>query len=207
MPSDDRGPLWPFPSITTMSAVNHLDAMPEAWKRPVFVGTVLGGVSALAYSATNVFLRAAIHCDPIWVSCIKAVPTFVLLLPWLLLRPSKQGRVFPGGASLLILIATALMGQLGGNVLFQWSLGILGMSLTVPLCLGSVILCSALLGRSLLNEPLTRRTIISVILLTVAIWTLSRGAGDASDAIRSSGGPSALQLWAAVVGCVMRLPP
>lgn len=74
-----------------------------------------------------------------------------------------------------MLVATGLIGQLVGNVAFQWALGKLGMSLTVPLCLGSVILSSAVMGRAFLNEPLTGRTLLSAAALIAAIWLLSQG--------------------------------
>jgi drug/metabolite transporter (DMT)-like permease len=137
-------------------------------------GTILGVVSAVGYTATNIFLRSVAHCDPMWVSFVKAGPTALFLAPWIVLQ---GGRGFPKGASLALLILTALLGQLGGNVLFQWSLGVLGISLTVPICMGCIILAGAILGRAVLNEPITPRMLLSMGVLIAAIWLLSRDVG------------------------------
>lgn len=75
-----------------------------------------------------------------------------------------------------MLVATGLLGQLGGNVAFQWSLGVIGMAHTVPLCMGAIIIGSAILGRIYLNEPLTALTIAALSALIAAIWVLSIGA-------------------------------
>ena len=49
-------------------------------------GFILGSISSVAYSAANVFLRSVDHCDAVWVSCVKAVPTFAIMIPfnWIL---------------------------------------------------------------------------------------------------------------------------
>ena len=168
----------PQPSNLSMIKPMNVRVRPTEdrfWRRPVFAGTILGIVSAVGYTAATIFLRSVVHCDPAWVSCIKATTTAVLLTPWLLCGPISR---FPSGTGLATLIAAGLFGQLGGNVLFQWSLGILGMSLTVPLCLGSIILCSVLLGRSILSESVNVRTVLSMAMLVAAIWSLSWGVGS-----------------------------
>ncbi len=174
-----------------MSAVIRSPATPPGllpfWRSPTVLGTILGVVSAIGYTATNICLRAVVHCDPIWVSCVKATPTAFVLAPWLLVGPPLSASRLPTGKALAALILAGLLGQLGGNVLFQWSLSVLGISLTVPLCLGSIILFSAVLGRCVLNEPVTPGTVISMSMLVAAIWALSLGAGAARDADRSSG--------------------
>ena len=45
---------------------------------PFLLGTALSGLSSLAYSCSNVCLRWLAHCDPLLVSCIKAVPTLLV---------------------------------------------------------------------------------------------------------------------------------
>ena len=57
---------------------------------------------------------------------MKAVPTVVLLGSWLIFRAARGQRVFPTPRILGVLLCSALFMQFAGNVLFQWTLGILG---------------------------------------------------------------------------------
>lgn len=148
----------------------------------VVYGTVYGMLSAIGYTAANIFLRSVTHCDPVWVSCIKSVPTLVMTAPWLAALVWRGVKVKPSGRTLLALIATGTFAQLGGNVLFQVALGVLGMALTVPLTLGALILTGAVIGRFLLQEQITWRSATSMIVLVVAIVVLSLGSGNASRA-------------------------
>jgi drug/metabolite transporter (DMT)-like permease len=147
------------------------------------LGTVFGLASAIGYTAANTCLRAASDYDPIWVSAVKAVPTILFVGPWVLLLAARGRTVLPQTQVVVKLILAGLVGQLGGNVLFQWSLGVIGMALTVPLALGTIILGGALLGRVFLGEPLTIKTLISTLVLIVAIFVLSLGADDAHRSV------------------------
>jgi drug/metabolite transporter (DMT)-like permease len=53
----------------------------------------------------------------------------------------------------------------------------------VPLCLGTLILSGALLGRVFLGEPLSSRTLIAIGVLVTAITVLSFGAPQAQRAV------------------------
>jgi drug/metabolite transporter (DMT)-like permease len=161
----------------------HID-----FRLPTTVGTACGLMSAVGYTAANICLRWVSHCDPFWVSAVKAFPTVVLVGPWLLVRAAQAQTIAPSPGSLGRIVVAALLGQLFGNVLFQWSLGVVGMAMTVPLNLGSLILCGALVGHWLLDEPVTRRTAFAVVILIVAIAVLAAGAPSAvvGDNSRSS---------------------
>lgn len=149
----------------------------------MLISTTCGLLSAIGYSIANVFLRAVAHCDPIWVSAMKAAPNVMLVGPWLLLLYLRGHRFLPEPRVLKRLVLGALVAQVFGNVLFQWSLGVVGLAMAVPLCLGTIILGGALLGRIFLNEPLTIRTLFSVALLIGAISVLSLGAGEAQRSV------------------------
>jgi drug/metabolite transporter (DMT)-like permease len=141
------------------------------------IGTLLSAASALGYTAANICLRdVAETCDPTWVSCIKAVPTAAVA--WLLIaqRASRGLLALPTGRALLPLVVTALCMQLGGNVCFQWSLGVLGLALTVPLVFGALILGGAVAGRIWLSEGITPRATLAMMLLILAVGILSWGA-------------------------------
>ena len=152
----------------------------------VIISTTCGLLSAVGYTFANVFLRWVAQCDPVWVSAVKAVPNVLLVGPWLLALHLRGCRVLPERDVLVKLALGGLVGQLLGNVLFQWSLGVVGLALAVPLCLGTIIVGGALLGRIFLNEPLTVRTLFSVGLLIGAISVLSLGAGEAQRSVSAT---------------------
>ncbi len=142
-------------------------------------GPICGIIAAIGYTVCNCCLRAASNCDPVWVSCIKAVPTTVLAGVPIVIGWSMGRQTLPNWKVTKTLILAALLGQLGGNVLFQYSLGIIGIGLAVPLCMGMIIIASAVLARMYLHEPVSLSALISMLTLVAAIWTLSLGAGDA----------------------------
>ncbi len=173
------------------------------------VGTMLGLISAVGYTAANVCLRATTHCDPYWVSCMKAVPTVVLLGIWLIFRAARGQRVLPTPRILVVLLCSALFMQFAGNVLFQWTLGILGIAVTTPMTTGSMIVTGAFLGRVFLGELFTVRNTVSIFVLFGAIVLLSFGVGvgDATGEDASFETPTAARFWmmgVAIVsaGCV-----
>jgi drug/metabolite transporter (DMT)-like permease len=160
--------------------------LPDSHTEPAsewFFGTLFGLLSALGYTAANVFLRSLVQCDVIWVSAMKASPLVVLAGPWLVIQLARGRETLPPPRVVVTLALAALVGQLGGNVMFQWSLGVVGMALSVPLCLGTLILSGAVLGRIFLGEPLTVRIVISVAILVIAIAVLSFGASEAQQAV------------------------
>jgi drug/metabolite transporter, DME family len=153
---------------------------PQRWLNdPILYGTLCGLASSLGYTAANICLKAVSHCDPIWVSCVKAVPTVLLVGPWVLARGSKGERIIPPPHVFVAIILAGVFGQLVGNVAFQWSLGIVGLALEVPLTLGAMIVTGPLLGRIVLREPIVPRAALSMLLLIVAVAVLSLGAQSA----------------------------
>lgn len=150
-------------------------------------GVGLALASAVLYTATNICLRAAVHCDPYWVSCLKAVPTLLLVAPpvaW----AAWQGR--PSLPSLRVqtwLFLTGLLAHLGGNVAFQWGLGIVGLAAAVPLTFSMILVGGALLGRFWLGEGITTRSALCLALLCVAVALL----GVHTETARPNSGPAA----------------
>jgi drug/metabolite transporter (DMT)-like permease len=136
-------------------------------------------IAAVGYTAANCCLRAAVNCDPVWVSCVKAIPTAVFTGVPIAAGLMAGQRVLPDKHVLKTLVLAALLGQLGGNVLFQYSLGVVGIGLAVPLCMGMIIIASAVLARLYLHESVTVGALVSMIALVAAIWVLSLGADAA----------------------------
>lgn len=165
------------------AALNASAIAPSAPSPQALLCTFCGLFSAVGYTAANACLRSVSDCDPIWVSAVKAVPTLLLVGPWIAVQACRGRKILPEFRVLVLLSIGALIGQVIGNVVFQWSLGVVGLALAVPLTLGTIILGGALLGRMLLHEPLTLRMLASVLTLIAAIAVLSLGAGDAHQSI------------------------
>ena len=164
---------------------------------PVVVGTCWGILSAAGYTAANICLRALADCDPVWVSCVKACATAVLVAPWLIVLHGRGLVLTPSWRLLGWLVAAGLVAQLAGNVLFQWSLGVIGVALVVPLNLGSMIVSAALVGRWFLRERVRLRTWAALAVLVVAIGTLSLGAAAANRSMAPDSPPGGNMSWLA----------
>lgn len=165
------------------------------WHHSAAFGTCCGLLAALGYTAANICLRAVAHADPVWVSAVKSVPTVVLSIPLLILHARRGETVWPRRRGLLSLIVAALAGQLIGNVVFQWSLGIVGLALAVPVCLIAQIAGSALLGRLFLQESITPRMALGVLMLVTASSIFSFGAEDAYLSVTQALWTEAMPRW------------
>jgi drug/metabolite transporter (DMT)-like permease len=181
-PSVDSRPLAP---IRPLSLVD-----PHAF------GTFCGLFSALIYTCSNSFLRAVGTCDPVWVSANKAIPTTLLMGAAMAVLAFRGQKVLPPRPMLAAIAIGGLIGQLGGNISFQWALGQIGVALTVPLSLGGMILGAAVLGRVFLGEPVTPKAAVALALLLAAICVLSLGAHAAGQSVLQSPVP----FWQLVAG-------
>ncbi|MCA9216049.1 MAG: DMT family transporter [Planctomycetales bacterium] len=151
------------------------------WSHPGTIATLCGILSAIGYTATNICLKHVDHADPIWVSCMKALPTVVLAGPFVLAKAMRGKKLFPSNRVFAIVIAVAIFSQFGGNVLFQWALHVIGLALDVPITLGVMIVSGALFGRMFLGDPISPRMAISAIVLIAATCVLSAGASKVHD--------------------------
>ncbi|MGW8258294.1 MAG: hypothetical protein ACWGMZ_12475, partial [Thermoguttaceae bacterium] len=77
-----------------------------------------------------------LRVDPTWAVCVKELFTVLVIGPWLIYRSSRCLSVWPPLKVLLILIAAGLMDQLLGNLGVQLALGIVGLSITIPVVFG-----------------------------------------------------------------------
>ena len=154
-------------------------------------------ISAVGYTAANICLRSVVDVNPTWVSAMKSIPTVACFGPFLIYMALRGQRVWPDARTLIALAVAGFVGQVFGNVLFQWALGVIGIALTVPLTLGTLIVGGALIGRIALHEPVSRRSAAAMGLLILAIVLLSLGAGKANRSVVGSLEVGAL---AAVVG-------
>ena len=155
--------------------------------REVLWGVLLGLVSAVGYTATNIALRGVTRDgDNDWallVTAMKSLPSAISA--WVLLggRRWKGLPTLPPWRTILILMAVGLAVQGGGNVLFQWSLARCGLALSVPTVFATLMLTGALLGRTWLGESVTWLSATAMGVLIAAIAILSYGAEGAAAAM------------------------
>jgi len=202
-PARPDGPLVTHGTDTYTSPVKstyHPPTAGNSWFSSHVFGTACGVVSSVAYTTANIFLRGLVHVDPYWVSCVKAAPTAVLASLLLAHRISRGLAWYPGHRITAAIVATGLLAQWGGNVAFQWSLGVVGLALAVPLTLGTLIASGALLGRIWLGEPVTPRSAVAMTLLVVSIAVLSLGAGTAHQGMTMSPAESNVARWILALG-------
>jgi drug/metabolite transporter (DMT)-like permease len=167
------------------------------------LGVILGSLSAILYTASNICLRCSIGYDPMWVQCIKEVPILLLIGPWLIVRAVRGQRVFPPLPVLGILLFGAVVTHFVGNTLFQWSLGVVGIALAVSILLGSIIVGGAILARVFLGEIVTVRAAIAIVVLLFAIALLGVAAYQAqpvSGASQSFLERAGWSEWSMVIG-------
>jgi drug/metabolite transporter (DMT)-like permease len=181
----NRYPVYNNP-VNKIHHAPHAIPSPGISSNAMMLGTVYGLISAAGYTLANIYLRSLVDCHPAWISCVKAIPTLMLVLPWLMIRWSRGSRTLFAHRALLLLAVSGLIGHLCGNVVFQWSLGIIGLVLAVPLTLGTMIVTGAFLGVRFLKEQLTRSTLISITLLVCAVFLLSLGASEANKSVQHS---------------------
>lgn len=124
---------------------------------------------------------------------MKAVPTAALMAPWLFIS-LRRGEGLPPKRIWLAIVATSLVGQLGGNISFQYALGQIGLALTVPLSLGGMIVGSTLLSRLFLHEKVSVIAAIAVGVLLLSIAVLSLGAEEARAQLFLQANADPLQL-------------
>ncbi len=151
------------------------------------LGTIFGLTAAFAYTAANIALREAATDNnvdwAIWISALKSIPATLVAWGLVIYRGSQGLPSLPPRRLFLPLILTGLVMQFGGNVMLQWSFSMGGLALSVPLCFATLLATGALLGRIFLNEAITPRMFVSMIVLTAAIVVLSLGAHQAEESV------------------------
>lgn len=157
---------------------------------PVWTGTLLVFLAAIGYTLSNMAFRdVATRSDlgwVMWATAVKAVP--VTLMAWILVghRRSQGLPSLPTREHWPALIAAGFATQVAGNVLFQLALGIVGLALTVALTFAGIIVGGAVLGRMLLGEPITPRSVVSMALLLAAVAILQVDAAESARAVAGS---------------------
>lgn len=146
-------------------------------------------LAALGYTASNFCMKklAVLGADPTWATCNRETVTVLILGPWLLCEAFRGRRVMPTGRAFLGIAVVSLAVQLLGNQFSQWSMGIIGLAVNIPVIFGMMLLASAVLGWTMLGEGVTRRTLSALGLLLAALVLLGLSAA-AGGSGRSAAG-------------------
>lgn len=160
------------------------------------LGMLLGLISAVAYSATNLALRQLSDSSEdlgwdIWVSAMKAVPTLVVSLVLLMLRGSGKGSLYPSYKVVAVLLIAALVMQFGGNLCFQIALGNIGLAISVPFVFALIIASGAFFGRIFAGDTVSMKTLISIAIMTASVVMLSYAASQQEDVNTTETGQAA----------------
>lgn len=157
--------------------------------------------SALAYTASNICMRRlsvllAGYDWAMWTTCNRELVSVVVVGLWLLWAALRGGlpRVPLKGLGMLILVGLAV--QLAANLSLQWSFGVVGLAVAIPAVFALMIIASAVLGRVLLSERVSRRTGWAIGLLLCALALL----GVATYVAGGSGRLAAGSLWRLALG-------
>lgn len=166
------------------------------------IGCFCGGLSSILYTATNVCLRQVAHVDSIWVSTVKAAPTLLAVAPIVLWHMLTSRRSFHGWRPIRELVATSIAVQIFGNVAFQWALSVLGLTISVPIVLATMLVGGALTGRFMLQESVGRQKMLAVSVLIIATIALSYGAHTGATSLGPDQSADTLQITLALLANV-----
>ncbi len=147
----------------------------------------------------------AVHCDTFWAVFNRELVTTVVVGVWLLRRAVRlkgtgpicakhpSGRsaanrtcplsTLPAGRELGLLLLVGLLIQVAGNVCVQWSLGVVGLAVTIPAMFGAMITGGAVIGRVWLGERVSGRSIMAIAMLLGSLALLGVGAEAAGCSI------------------------
>lgn len=150
-------------------------------------GILAGAGAALLYTAANVFLRQlAVNIDFVTVVFLKAITTAAIFVPWLFFIRRRSGqRVLPQGKYFWIMLLGAIQAQFFGNIGQQISFGVIGIAVSVPVYIGSLVSSSAFLGYLFLKENISLAVASSLGILVCAVALLSCGGEAASDSLKN----------------------
>jgi drug/metabolite transporter (DMT)-like permease len=157
--------------------------------------------AALCYTASNICSRqmTTMDLDPALVNCAKETTAFSFAVVWAVFRSLRGLRVFPAKKEIFILLAVGLAVQLIGNLGSFWTMGKIGLVISIPTNSGAQLLFSALFGWLILRERVSRRTGVALGALTVALVFLGFGAQAVKESLNSSGTSNAIVALAVAV--------
>jgi len=151
-------------------------------------------IAAFGFSGVNICLRSlTVRCDRVWVLLIKEAITFVAIAVWARLGGRLDGRVLPGWRTIAVLTTIGALTHLLGTLPWLWSLAEVGLAVAVPLSLCTSLVTTAALGRWVLEERVSGRSLVAMGLLLGAVGVLTSGTQAPPDRLASA--VAALGSW------------
>ncbi len=151
---------------------------------PALIGTLISLVSAVLYTLTNVCLQQNVHHDPIWATFFKVLPTVFVALVAMAFQHRRGVSFRMSPRAFWLIVLAGLTAHWAGNVVYQLSLGFIGLAPAVTLAFGSLIAAGALQSRYWLGERFTLASGVGMLCMIAAIGVLSFGT-DAQVAART----------------------
>ena len=144
-------------------------------------------VTALAYTATNLFLRAAaVHIDPWLGSLLRQVPVFAFA--WAAVAITRSGEVWPasprflGWRFALALVGGGTISFVFGNFLYFGALADGGLGITASGAQAGIILTALVAGLLVLGERPGRTVQAGAGVLVGGLVLIALAGGAATDA-------------------------
>ncbi len=155
-------------------------------------GVVFCVCAALFYTVANICMRkvAALGAEPLWAVGNKEFVTVLAAAPWMLMRAARGMKVWPAPKEFLYIVLVGLAIQVIGNIGVQWSLGVVGLAVTIPASIGSSLIFGATFGVVLLKEKVSARSLFAIGLLIGSLAILGIGAKTASLNETSAAAPA-----------------
>jgi drug/metabolite transporter (DMT)-like permease len=146
------------------------------------LGTSFCAAAALCYTGSNISMRflAGSGADPMWSVCVREFVTVAVVGPWLLAKGLGGLPVIPRPRTFVLLVLAGLAVELGGNLGFQWALGVVGLGVTISAAYAVMLISAAVMGLIFLGESVPARSAASIGLLVASIALLYLGAGQLS---------------------------
>ena len=152
----------------------------------LWLGLICGVLAGIGYTLTNICMKSLTGLDPVWVSFLKAIPTVAMFAPIAVWQVATGRAPLPKASSVVILVVAAISSQLLGNALLQWSYGVIGIAMSVPLTLGTMLVVGVMISSWILDERLTLWQSRGTVLLVLALLTLSLAGGEAIRAVMAT---------------------
>jgi drug/metabolite transporter (DMT)-like permease len=145
-------------------------------------GTLFCVASAVAYTAYNVCLRwVSSQCDPTWINCVQSSVSVAVFGAYLLWLAARRRPALPPWIEVAALLTIGLMTQ-AGNILFIWSMSVVGVAVTATIQTGVMLAASAVLGLIVLGERVSWPQVAAIGLITFSVVSFGIGAQSAGEA-------------------------
>ncbi len=163
---------------------------------PVVLGIICCVFSALGYTAVNICLRfLSVNCDQVWVICLKELVTVATVGPWLAWRACSGKVVLPPARTLAVLMLLGLVTQIGANLPVIWAMSVVGLAITIPVCMGVNLMASAVIAWVVLGERGSKTSAMAIGCLIGSIGLLGMGSSQANASMAALAGAAAGPFW------------